>query len=89
MWGSSCSGLVICSCCQYQLFQFSTDPVFLLHPEEFWPWCITFGVTGFWASSGIPNTRKHNVSGEGKTEKQLDSLSETLCFIVFRIPDNG
>jgi hypothetical protein len=32
---------------------------------------------GFWTL----NTRKHNVSGE-KTEIQLDSFSETLCFLV-------
>jgi hypothetical protein len=25
-------------------------------------------VSGLWASSGILNTRKHNVSGEGKME---------------------
>jgi hypothetical protein len=40
-------------------------------------------------NTGFLDTRKHNVSGEGKTEKQLDSLSETLCFLVFRILDDG
>jgi hypothetical protein len=46
-------------------------------------------VSGLWASSGILNTRKHNVSGEGKRETQLESFSETLCFLVFRIPNDG
>jgi hypothetical protein len=46
-------------------------------------------VSGLRASSGIMNTRKRNVSGEGKTEIQLDSFSETLCFLVFRIPKDG
>jgi hypothetical protein len=46
-------------------------------------------VSGLWASSGILNTRKHNVAGEGKLEIQLDSFSETLCFLVFRIPNDG
>jgi hypothetical protein len=39
-------------------------------------------VSGLWASSGILNTRKINVSGEGKTEIQLDTFSEMLCFLV-------
>jgi hypothetical protein len=46
-------------------------------------------VSGLWASSGILNTRKHNVSGDGKKEIQLNSFSETLCFLVFRIPNEG
>jgi hypothetical protein len=35
-------------------------------------------VSELWALSGILNTRKHNVSGEGKRELQLDLFSETL-----------
>jgi hypothetical protein len=46
-------------------------------------------ISGLWAASGILNTRKHSVLGEGKTEIQLDSFSETLCFLVFRIPNDG
>jgi hypothetical protein len=38
-------GLVICSCCQYQLFQFSSDLVFFSDFKAFWPWCITLGRT--------------------------------------------
>jgi hypothetical protein len=60
------------SCCQYQLFQFSSQ---ILKGSD-------HGVTGFL------NTRKDNVSDEGKTEIQLDSSSETLCFLVFRILDD-
>jgi hypothetical protein len=45
-------------------------------------------VSGLWPSSGILNTRKHNVSSKGNMEKQLDSFSETLCFLVFRVPDD-
>jgi hypothetical protein len=37
-------------------------------------------VSELWPSSGILDTRNHNVSGEGKAEIQPDSLSETLCF---------
>jgi hypothetical protein len=37
---------------------------------------------GLWASSGTLNTRKHNVSGEGETETQLDSFSETLFLSI-------
>jgi hypothetical protein len=44
---SSCSGLVICFCCQYQLFQFSSDLVFFSDSKGFSPRCITLGVTRF------------------------------------------
>jgi hypothetical protein len=37
-------------------------------------------VSGLWASSGILNTRKHNVSGEGKKEIQLDSFLKHCAF---------
>jgi hypothetical protein len=90
--GGSCSGLVLCTCCQYQLVQFSSDPVFFSHSEGLWPRCITLGHWslgfGLWASSRILNTRKHNVLGEGKTEIQLNSYSETLWFLVLRIPND-
>jgi hypothetical protein len=39
-------------------------------------------VSGLCLSSVILNTRKHNVSETG-------SVSQTLCFLVFRIPDDG
>jgi hypothetical protein len=73
--------------CQYQLVHFSSELVFFSDSKGFRPWCITLGVTGF--VSGILSTRKHNVSDEGETEIQLDSFSGTLCFLVFRIPDDG
>jgi hypothetical protein len=38
--------------------------------------------------SGILSTRKHNVSGVCKREMQLNSFSETLWFLVFRIPND-
>jgi hypothetical protein len=60
-----------------QLVHFSSDPVFFSDSKGFWP------------SSGILNTRKHNVLGKGKMEIQLDSFAETLCFLVFRIPKDG
>jgi hypothetical protein len=39
---------------------------------------------GFWTLAIVQNseTRKHNVSGDGKREIQLNSFSETLCFLV-------
>jgi hypothetical protein len=39
--GGSCSGLVTCFCCQYQLVHFSSDPVFFSDSKGFWPWYIT------------------------------------------------
>jgi hypothetical protein len=41
-----------------------------------------YWVSGVWALSGIQTTGKHNVLG-------TDPVSETLCFLVFRIPDYG
>jgi hypothetical protein len=41
-----------------------------------------YGVFGLCPSSGIVGTRKHNFSETG-------SVSETLCFLVYRIPDDG
>jgi hypothetical protein len=46
-------------------------------------------VSGLWASSGILDTRKHNVSDDGKREIQLGSSPETLCFLGFRIPKDA
>jgi hypothetical protein len=39
-------------------------------------------VFGLCPSSGILENRKHNVS-------ETDQVSETLCFLVFRITDDG
>jgi hypothetical protein len=39
--------------------------------------------------SGILNTRKTMFPVRGKLKKQLDSFSETLCFLVFRVPDDA
>jgi hypothetical protein len=46
-------------------------------------------VSGLWASYGTMDTKKHNVSGKGKMEILVDSFSETLCCLVFRIPNDG
>jgi hypothetical protein len=51
---------------------------------------LSYWLSGLYLLSGILNTREHSVSGKGKTEIQLlDSSSETLCFLVFRILDDG
>jgi hypothetical protein len=53
--------------------------------KGFWRWCITLRITGFldfFPLSGILETRKHDVSETG-------SISETSCFLVSRIPDDG
>jgi hypothetical protein len=41
-----------------------------------------YSVFGLCPSSGILKTRDHNVS-------ETDPVSETLCSLVFRIPDDG
>jgi hypothetical protein len=41
-----------------------------------------YWVSGLCSSSGILNTRKHNVS-------EIGSVFETLCFLIFRILDDG
>jgi hypothetical protein len=45
------------------------------HVQNYWGF-------GIFPSSGILGTRKHDVSETG-------SVSETLCFLVPRIPDDG
>jgi hypothetical protein len=53
-------------------------------------------VSGLCPSTGILNTRKHNVSETGSVSvhrpppyprTESDQVSETLCFIVYRMPD--
>jgi hypothetical protein len=57
-------------------------------------------VFGFFPSSGILGTTKHDVSETGYVfvfrfggrhllRTETDPASETLCFLVFRIPDDG
>jgi hypothetical protein len=51
-------------------------------------WVLTF------PSSGILETRKHDVSGTGSVsvlspEEERDPISETSCFLVSRTPDDG
>jgi hypothetical protein len=45
------------------------------HTQNYW-------VFGHFPSSGIVGTRKHDVS-------ERDLVSETSCFLVPRIPDDG
>jgi hypothetical protein len=56
-----------------------------LHSKGFWPWCITFRITGFLDVIQPPiflRTTDHSVS-------ETDAVSETLCSVVFGKLDNG
>jgi hypothetical protein len=46
-------------------------------------------VSGLGASSGILNTKKHNISEKESSCFSGFPLLETLFFLVFRIPDDG
>jgi hypothetical protein len=46
-------------------------------------------LSGLYPLSGILNTKKHNVSKEESSCISVFPLLETLCFLVFRILDNG
>jgi hypothetical protein len=50
--------------------------------------------SGLCPSPGILNTRKHNILETGcvsvpHLRMDTDPVSEMLCFLVFRIPDDG
>jgi hypothetical protein len=46
-----------------------------------------YWLSGFCPLSGILNTRKHVL--ETGSDEETDPVSEMLCFLVFRIPDDG
>jgi hypothetical protein len=46
-------------------------------------------LSGLYPLFGILNTKKHNVSEHECSCISLFPSPETLCFLVFRIPDNG
>jgi hypothetical protein len=97
------------------LYYVKLNPNQHVDSEGFWRSCITHRITVFWTfpSSGVLETRKHDVSetgcvsvlrwkgGEytysvGPLRIELISItglsypvSETSCFLVSRIPDDG
>jgi hypothetical protein len=56
------------------------------HSQNYW-------VFGLFPSSGIVGTRKHDVSVAGSVSEssptEIEPVSETSCFLVPRIPDDG